>query len=269
MLQRSKTDFLQIPVGPGKPYYKIQTSRSADVSSSSLPHLKVPNMPDSISGEAGGKNIKAKDPDTTLPALSREKTETKILSPVKETAKEQLPAELSDSASTNISETDSVGSADSDESGYMMAIKAKRQAARKASDATKQGKGMNETLGMPEKHQLNLLDDANLRKDLLQKLDEQRQERVRSNKWGMIKNAFKVTGMLKVKMPDVIKEQAKSKHHNRAIDQVQERIKARQDGGLMHDGNGRGLNRRLSQSMGALDGSKTSTQPVSNQARYN
>ena len=82
---------------------------------------------------------------------------------------------------------------------------------------------------MPERKEPNLLEDPDFRKNLLQKLEGDRKKRIENTKWGLVANTFKASAFLKIQMPDVIKDASTSKHHNRAIEQVQERIKARAD----------------------------------------
>lgn len=234
ILQRSRTEFLQVPHMPGKPYFKPNvTSRSADLGGK-LPSLKIPSMPDLRNG------VEQQHEQVTLPRLDRQES---ILSPVKETVTKPHKETADKMSVCSASNEDDLDSVESDESGYLMAAKAKRQNAQKLA---KQQETNN--LALPPKNEPNLLEDANFRKNLIQELDEKRQERSTGNKWGLVKNAFKATNMLKVKMPDVIKDEAKNKHHNRALDQVKERIKARGENSGQPP-----MTKGLSQSMNALD----------------
>lgn len=76
--------------------------------------------------------------------------------------------------------------------------------------------------------ELKILDDPNFRRGLLAELDGKRLARNENSKWGLVANAFKASTFLKIQMPDVIKDSSTSKRHNRALEQVQERIKARE-----------------------------------------
>ena len=72
-----------------------------------------------------------------------------------------------------------------------------------------------------------MLEDSEFRRSLLQQLEGDRKKRLENTKWGLVAKTFKASTFLKVQMPDVIKDASTSKHHTRAIEQVQERIKAR------------------------------------------